>query len=403
MALTVSSECGRKTLAGVGAPVGRQHEIRGVCRRADGERVGSQGESTDYDVIIVGGGPAGAAAAMQLAARGVAARTLLLDRAVFPRHKLCGGGVVRDADRLLGILGVRSAVPSVPIHRVRFQYAGGQGERCGPDLFRVVRREEFDDALLREVQARGVAVRQGAAATRVERAPHGITIAAAGEAYRCAVLIGADGANSLVRRALIGGYQPRFVALEVLTPIPAAAGGTAEAHTAVFDFRPAALGLRGYRWDFPSVRAGEPWMNRGLGGAAWRGEGSMKALFAAELARGGVAFDAAALQGATAPLYHPTVAQSAPHVLLAGDAVGIDPWFGEGISVALGTGILAANAAADALARQDFRFPDHRRRIRESAVGWMLRRNRATARGFYRAAPLPRGLAAWFGPSGAAA
>jgi flavin-dependent dehydrogenase len=386
MALTATFECGDR------APHAKRHgELNGSTSSGRGER-------TDYDVIIVGGGPAGSAAAIQLAARGFAERVLLLDRAVFPRHKLCGGGVVREADRLLGFLGVRADVPSVPIHTVRFDYAGGHAVRHSPHMFRVVRREEFDHALLRAAAERGVAIRQGVRVTQVVRAGAGIGVAAGTDNYTCRVLIGADGANSVVRKALIGGHQPRFVALEVLTGMPAELSrAPADGQTAVFDFRPASRGLRGYRWDFPSVRAGEPLMNRGLGGAGWTGDGSLRDLFVGELDRHGIGFDADALEGATAPLYDPAVAQSSPHVLLAGDAVGIDPWFGEGISAAIGTGILAAHAAADAFERNDFTFPNHRRRVRDSAIGWMLRRNRAKARNFYRAAPHAGGLAPWLG------
>lgn len=390
MALTAIFECGE------GAP----HAVprRGPTSPTSSDLTGCQGNRTQYDVIIVGGGPAGSAAAIQLAGRGLADRVLLLDRAVFPRHKLCGGGVVREADRLLGVLGVRADVPSVSIDTVRFEYPGGSAVRRSRRMFRVVRREDFDHALLRAVAARGVAIRQGARVSRLVRVPAGVAVVTEDSVYTCRVLLGADGANSLVRKSLVGGRQPRFVALEVLTPMPAAPeAATADAATAVFDFRPAARGLRGYRWDFPSVRAGEAVMNRGLGGAGWDGDGSMRDLFAGELGRHGVRFDIAALEGATAPLYDPAADQSAPHVLLAGDAVGIDPWFGEGISVAIGTGILAAHAAADAFERDDFSFPDHRRRIRDSAIGWMLRRHRATARAFYRAAPRAGGLAPWLG------
>ena len=97
--------------------------------------------------------------------------------------------------------------------------------------------------------------------------------------------------------------------------------------------------------------------------------------------------------GATIPMYDPTLPQSAPHVVLAGDAVGVDPWLGEGISVAIGTGMVAAHATIDAFSRRDFSFREHRRRLRGSAVGEQLRRNRVFARSFYQAPA--RSAATW--------
>jgi geranylgeranyl reductase family protein len=349
------------------------------------------------DIVIIGGGPAGSATAIRLAAHGLAGRTVLVDRARFPREKLCGGGVVREADRLLRLLDVSLDVPSVPIHAIRFEYPGGASRRETPHMFRVVRREEFDHALLREAERRGVLVLQGEAVQDVARVRDRIVVRTAARELEACIVVGADGAASVVRRKLVGGRAQRFVALEVLTRMDDVGTDTPEANTAVFDFRPAASGLRGYSWDFPSVRAGERLMNRGIGGSRWNGDASLEQLFAARLERRGVELERPELKGSTAPLYDPRTPQSAPNVLLTGDAVGIDPWFGEGISVAIGTGILAANAAAAALESGDLSFADHRRCIRDSAVGWQLRRNRATARSFYRFAPRTFGLMPWLG------
>ena len=103
------------------------------------------------------------------------------------------------------------------------------------------------------------------------------------------------------------------------------------------------------------------------------------------------------LQGWSAPLYAPESPQGAERVLLAGDAVGVDPWLGEGISVALGTGILAAHAAADGLARGDLDFTDHARRIHESGVGFILARQQSLADPFYAAAARSGGLEPFVG------
>ena len=174
----------------------------------------------DFDVVIVGGGPAGTSAALQLADRdpGLAQRTLLIDKATFPRAKLCGGGVVRQADRYLAYLGVRIDVPSVPIHTLRFEFDGGSFVRPHPNAFRVVRREDFDYALLDEVRNAGSCSRRRARGLvapcrRRHSRQHNTRL------YDAKILIGADGANSIVRRALVPSRKrQRFVALEVFTP-----------------------------------------------------------------------------------------------------------------------------------------------------------------------------------------
>ena len=109
------------------------------------------------------------------------------------------------------------------------------------------------------------------------------------------------------------------------------------------------------------------------------------------------------VEGAAVPIYDPLSLQSAERVLLAGDAVGGDPWFGEGISVAIGTGMLAAHSAAHAIESNDFCFSDYTGRVRKSAVGWQLRRNRAAAHRFYRDALEGRSLGRWLGSSGVSA
>ena len=218
--------------------------------------------------------------------------------------------------------------------------------------------------------------------------------------YRARVVIGADGAGSLVRRSLVGpAAGERFVALGVLTPWQDRPDG--DANTAVLDFRPVARGLRGYAWDFPALRAGERRMNRGLGGTRWPAGVSARQLFAETLKTRGIDPRRCRFDGGSAPLYDPESPQSAERVLLTGDAVGVDPWFGEGISVAIGTGILAAHAATGALAAERFDFADYGERVRESAVGWQLCRNRLLADAFYEAAAKPRGLASWIGNGGA--
>src|SRR6478736_2072410 len=101
------------------------------------------------DVVIVGSGPAGAAAALRLAARdpALAGRTVMLEKARHPREKTCAGGVIPKALRLLEELGVAFTAPHARVDGAAVAVSGCGVAVRAPDLCRVVRRAEFDASL----------------------------------------------------------------------------------------------------------------------------------------------------------------------------------------------------------------------------------------------------------------
>jgi len=98
----------------------------------------------------------------------------------------------------------------------------------------------------------------------------------------------------------------------------------------------------------------------------------LKALFADWLARQGHRLEAHDLQGHPERPFDPKGQYAVPHVLLVGDAAGVDPLLGEGIAYALMYGPIAAQAIADAFQRGDFRFTDYRQRLLCSPLGHHL-------------------------------
>lgn len=344
----------------------------------------------EYDIIIVGAGPTGSAAAIRLAQRApeLAARALLIDKAVFPRKKLCGGGVTQHAWDLLRALHVTLNVPAYPIHHMRLVYQDLEATFHWRDLFRVVQRDEFDAALLNQAMARGVQVRQGVAVREIVRDDGGVLLQTDAGELRARVVIGADGANSVVRQKLGLRRSDRIARLmEILTPVEDATRAPEFAnHTAVFDFSPIARGVQGYYWDFPSFKQNVPLMNRGVFDSRVRPErprAELKPVLADELRQRGLEIRDWRLEGHPERWFDAREKHATPHVVLAGDAAGTEPWLGEGISHALDFGMRAADYVLQAFARNDFSFADYTPTIANSRLGKRLRLKRFIAHYVY--------------------
>ena len=109
----------------------------------------------EYDVLILGGGPAGLSTALHLAqlAPGLIPRILVLEKAHYPRPKLCAGGLLADAEVILRRLGLDvGEVPHVDAAAAHLDFAGkGLGISLpGTHILRIVRRDEFDNWLAKK-------------------------------------------------------------------------------------------------------------------------------------------------------------------------------------------------------------------------------------------------------------
>ena len=347
-------------------------------------------ESTD--ILIIGSGPAGISTALHLAQmdENFARRMMVVDKAVHPREKLCGGGVTQPGLKILDGLGLSIPVPKVPIQELRFQVDDMVFAVRDEPVFTVIRRDEFDHWLVREAEARGISVRQGEAVTAIHPEADGVTVTTEQRTIRAKIVVIADGSKSACRR-MLGWESPRKhppVArlLEVLTPEtpdePLFAQGVA-----VFDFSAQLAGVQGYVWDFPSLKDGHPVMNRGVFDSRARPERPrirLKEILAQALAQRGRDLSAVPLKGHPIQWFDGKLPLSRPRVLLAGDAAGVDPFVGEGISFALRYGKIAAETIAAACARNDFSLADYGRRVRGDSLLGTLPLRVQLARWLYR-------------------
>jgi flavin-dependent dehydrogenase len=347
-----------------------------------------------YAVIIVGAGPAGISTALHLAmlAPELIPRTLILEKAQHPRHKLCGGGLLPDAETMLHKLGLDiTEIPHVDVDWAHFDFDGQgmkmRGEKGGRYAFRTIRRHEFDAWLAGKARARGFHIQENTAVKSIAVSEAGVTVTTDQGDFHTAVVVGADGSNSLVRRAIIPHEDTHVARLLEIVTEPRPEKSFHIQSDSYFDFIVIPQGIQGYVWDFPAVEQGQPVRVRGIYDGnllSFKAEVPLRFALDEELGRHGLRLSDYKLEGHPLRWFEAKSAFSARRVLLVGDAAGADALFGEGISIALGYGGLAANAIREAFDRQDFSFRDYRPAILRSELGKSLRLRTWMARFYYR-------------------
>ena len=369
------------------------------------------------DVLIVGSGPASMSTALHLvkANSAWARRIVAVDKAVHPREKLCGGGVTRLGEDILTGLGLSFEPPHVPVREVRLVYQDYVYAVRDDPVFRIVRRDEFDHWLVQCAEQRGVAVRQGETVKAITPYPDYVEVVTERATFHAKTVVGADGSRSFVRQALgwNNGKTRMARLLEILTPENAEKRKEFRKGIAIFDFSQMMAGLQGYYWDFPSLIKGQAFMNRGVFDSRARPERprvSLKQELRQALEKRGCNLDDYPLKGHPIHWFDPHERFARPRIILAGDAAGVDPMFGEGISFALAYGEVAAATIVDAFTHQDFSFSDYKKRILTHPILSQLRMRTSVARlaylfnsprligWFWRIAPLIVRFLGWYNP-----
>jgi len=153
-----------------------------------------------YDVIVVGAGPAGATLAYELTKKGIG--VLLLEKEQLPRYKCCAGGVTAKAAKLLNF--DISEVAEDVIYEVDFSFNLGRpylGQHNQPLIYTVM-RDAFDHFLVRKAQQLGAALIDGQKVTGVRIKAEWVEVSTADSIFRARLVVGADGAYSVVAREL---------------------------------------------------------------------------------------------------------------------------------------------------------------------------------------------------------
>ena len=330
----------------------------------------------DADVVVVGAGPGGAATAYWAASAGL--NVLLLDKATFPRDKVCGDGLTPRAVAELVRMGVplRAEDGWIRNRGLRVHGGGHTVELPWPELSSYPsyglarRRTGLDHLLVEHARAAGAKVLDGTAVTGPlvdERTGRVVGVTAKGEAgevvtFRAPLVVAADGVSSRLATAL--GRAPRpdrpmGVAVRTYFRSPLHDDEWMTSYLELWDGEPGASNLMpGYGWIFP---LGDGTVNVGLGSVSSTSAATKvdyRELFATWMANAPAQWEFTpenqdgAVRGAALPMGFNRGPLYGNGVMLVGDAAGmVSPFNGEGIAYALAAGRLAAEAAAQGLAR----------------------------------------------------
>ena len=336
----------------------------------------------DADVIVVGGGPAGSATAYYCAQAGLS--VLLLEKATFPRDKICGDGLTPRAVRELALMGVSTREEDGWIRNQGLRVIGGghRIELAWPELSSypsyglAKSRMSFDQLLVEHARSAGAKVLEGTAVTGPvidERSGRVIGVTAkpvddkgrrSGEdvTFRAPVVVAADGVSSRLATA-VGREKrddrPMGVAVRTYFTSPRHDDAWMESHLELWDGEPGRSKLMpGYGWIFA---LGDGTVNVGLGSVSSPAHATKvdyKDLFERGMANAPAEWEftpenqLGPVRGAALPMGFNRKPLYARGLMLVGDSGGmVSPFNGEGIAYGMQAGRGAAQAIANARVR----------------------------------------------------
>jgi len=336
-----------------------------------------------HDVIVVGAGPAGATLAYELGKRGIG--VLVLEKEKLPRYKCCAGGVTSKAAKLLDF-DISEVVEDV-IYEVSFTLNLGSpylGQHSQPLMYTVM-RDAFDYFLVQKAQQMGAIFRDGQKVMQIQVGADWVEISTADDIFRSRLVVGADGAYSVVARELGMGRSIEYlvgIESEIVVPDEELVKWKSRVHID--------LGCipGGYAWVFPKRNH----LSIGAGCLASRARG-LNRRYQKFLTSLGI--DSYTIARSSSHLI-PTCTKGnlvwQDKALLLGDAAGLtDPLTGEGVYNAIQSAQLAAPVIENSLLGGEVGLQDYQQ-IVERKIMSELRIARTLSRNFVRFPRLAFGM-----------
>jgi geranylgeranyl reductase family protein len=289
-----------------------------------------------YDLIIVGGGPAGSAAGRWAGEKGLHA--LLCEKHHFPRYKACGGALSVQALGYLDFDLPKNLIER-DVYGARVHYRNSVIERHKDyRIAALVTRDSLDNYLLDKAQETGIEVHTGSKVDAFEETLNHVTVYADGTTYKSRFLIISEGAHGKLKYKIRRADKKDEYSICVVVEIPEKNKRINEYISDAIDIH---LGIAsgGYGWIFPH----EGYFSVGIGGIARDLVKPMEVMRNFLVSHGFA--NKYELKSHVIPVGGIERRIASNRVLLCGDSAGfVDPFYGEGIAYAIRSGQLAVEA-----------------------------------------------------------
>ncbi len=314
-----------------------------------------------YDVIIVGGGPAGATLGREACKAGL--KTIILDKKPFPRYKPCGGAISNRTAALLNIDINEAIEDTVDTVLITYKYKEPILYKAPVSFASMVMRDKFDTLLIEKAMEEGCEFMPSCNVIDISIDDDGLQIKTEKDDICGKVLVGADGVNGSVSK-LTGLYWKRRLAVALESEIPIDPNTLEEERGRVHvDYGNVP---RGYGWVFPK----KDHVSVGIG-TFTQGVKNLKELFFLFLEKKGLNVNSASLQVYGHPIPIPDWKRplTSDRVILIGDAAGLaDPFSGEGILYAVKSAQIALSSILEGFNKGDFKFASYQELIKEEIM-----------------------------------
>ncbi|SFL36497.1 geranylgeranyl reductase family protein [Halanaerobium salsuginis] len=346
-----------------------------------------------YDVIILGAGPAGSLTACLCARAGLA--TLVLEKSDWPRYKACGGALSARSTAILCSNNIKlpPAIIQKKINDFKFYFSEEEkfSLNYSGQSIKLVQRTSFDNFLLKQAVAAGAEFRSSVKIIKIEQNKNSVKLFSTIGELQSSYLVGADGANSKLRKIinpeLAEFYKFKGSAIEAELPVNQSLPEELSNEIRI-DF---ANLQGGYAWSFPKRNE----ISIGLGSMTFQKLALKEVLFA-YLNQLGVSYNPENIffRGHPIPVYKTKnkFKRSRQNIILVGDAAFLaDSFIGEGIYSALASAELAAEILITKYKNKQFDLRDYEKKLADNLFAELEAAAHLAAL-FYRAKPLVKNI-----------